>query len=195
MSKKEEKVATLAGLRTLAQAFKSHINHEYKEAIAYVADKETVPKVSVSHWVPMPEVFTDAIKIPGLPIGNITHVYGKPDTGKTTLLMEAIAGCQEAGILPILILTEHKFDFNRLQEWFGVDLEAMVVVHADTIEQAYSLMLKMLKSMKDGKLVIPNADPEKADVVIDIGEQLCYMMSTINPWAKLPRPLRTSPNV
>lgn len=164
----------LTEMKKVALAFKNHINHEYKAAVAYVADKDTVPKVSVSKWVPMGEAFQDAVKVPGLPIGNITHVYGKPDTGKTTMLMEAIAGCQEAGILPILILTEHKFDFSRLQDWYGVDLEAMVVLHADTIEQAYSFMLKMLKGMKDGKLVIPRA--EGNDEVLDIGNQTCYML-------------------
>jgi RecA/RadA recombinase len=151
------------------------INQDHQAAVAYIADKETVPKVTVSTWVPMGEAFQDSVKVPGLPIGNITHVYGKPDTGKTTLLMEAIAGCQAAGILPILILTEHKFDFTRLEEWFGVDPEAMVTCHADTIDQAYNIMLKMLKSIQEGKLVVPTEEG-KDDKVIEIGDQVCYML-------------------
>lgn len=166
----------LSKLRDTAKAFKAHMNHEYKEAKAYIADKETVPSVSVSAWIPMGEAFQEAVRVPGLPVGNITHVYGKPDTGKTTLLMEAIKGCQSIGVLPILILTEHKFDFSRLEEWFDVDLEAMVVIHADTIDEAYSIQLKMLKSLKDGKLVIPNPDPDKSDITIDIGDQTCYFL-------------------
>lgn len=174
--KVEKSTTDLSKLRETAKAFKAHMNHEYKEAKAYIADKETVPRVTVSSWIPMGEAFQNAVKVPGLPIGNITHVYGKPDTGKTTLLMEAIKGCQSIGVLPILILTEHKFDFSRLEEWFGVDLEAMVVVHADTIDEAYSIKLKMLKSLKEGKLVVPNPDPDKEDIVIDIGDQPCYML-------------------
>lgn len=177
--KKKEETAVeapkdLTNLKAIAMAFKNHVNHEYQQAVAYVADKETVPKVTVSNWVPMGEAFQEAVKVPGLPIGNITHVYGKPDTGKTTLMMEAIAGCQSVGILPILILTEHKFDFNRLETWFGVDLEAMVILHADTIEQAYSFILKMLKSIQDGKLIIPKEDGN--DEVRDIGDLSCYFL-------------------
>lgn len=106
------------------------------------------------------------------------HLYLLGDftvTHNTTILMEAIAGCQSAGILPILILTEHKFDFSRLEEWFGVDLEAMVVCHADTIDQAYNIQLKMLKSIQEGKLVVPTEEG-KDDAVIDIDDQVCYIL-------------------
>lgn len=174
--KAEKPANDLSKLREAAKAFKAHMNHEYKEAKAYIADKATVPSVTVSTWIPMGEAFQNAVKVPGLPIGNITHVYGKPDTGKTTLLMEAIKGCQSIGVLPILILTEHKFDFSRLEEWFGVDLEAMVIIHADTIDEAYKIQLNILKSLKEGKIIVPNPDPDEDDTVIEIGDQPCYML-------------------
>lgn len=173
---KDEVADGLESLKKIAQAFKNHNNHEYKESKLYVPDKDTVPKVTVSNWIPMPQAFQDAVKVPGLPVGNITHVYGKPDTGKTTILMDAIKGCQKVKVLPFLVLTEHKFDFSRLEEWFGVDLEAMVVAHANSIEDAYDIILKNLKTIQNGKIVIPNPEEGKNDIEIDIGNQIVYFL-------------------
>ena len=171
--KSEETNQSFSGLKEKARAFRKHLNTQYQESVAYVPDAETVERVSVSSWIEMPEAFQTAVGIPGLPIGNITHVYGKPDTGKTTLLMEGIAQAQKQDILPILILTEHKFDFSRLDEWMGADSEAMVVLHADNIEQAYSFMDKILKDLATGKLVIE--DEEGNDIVIDMSDQKCFI--------------------
>jgi hypothetical protein len=40
----------------------------------------------------------------------MTQIYGKKDSGKSSMLMQAIVECQKQNILPILILTEFKFD-------------------------------------------------------------------------------------
>lgn len=172
MAKKSDE--GLDKLKGLAKAFNKHMNHEFQKAVSYVPDLETIPSVSVSKWVPMPKAFQDAVLLPGLPIGNITHVYGKPDTGKTTMLMEAITNAQKAGILPILILTEHKFDFNRLSEWMGADPEAMIVLHAESLEEAYGFMEKILRDIQSGYIVVEDADGK--DIKIDVTETDCYML-------------------
>lgn len=174
MAKKAEKNDNLAKLKGIARGVREHMNREFQKAVAYVPDTDTVASVSVSKWIEMPKAFQDAVKIPGLPIGNITHVYGKPNTGKTTLLMQAIAQCQKQGILPILILTEHKFDFSRLEEWMGADPEALLVFHADSLEEAYGYMEKILRDIEAGSIVIEDA--EGNDVKIDMRQQDCYML-------------------
>lgn len=156
-------------LKSIANAFKKHINTQYQEEVSYVPDKGAIAKVSVSKWLEMPEPFADVIGLPGFPIGNITHVYGKPNTGKTTLLMEGIAQAQAQDVFPILILTEHKFDFSRLEKFMECDPEAMLVLHADTIEQAYSFMEKILNDLRTGKLVVE--DEEGNDEVFDMTDQ------------------------
>lgn len=183
MSKKEVKPEQpvedgLAKIKTVASQFKNYINQQYQDNVSYVPDAEKVLTVTVSKWVKLGDWFEEAVKLPGLPLGNITHVYGKPDTGKTTLLMQSIAACQKQGILPILILTEHKFDFTRLAEYMGADPEAMLVFHADSIEQAYGFMEKILRELATGKITYEYTDPETEEdkqVTIDMTNQDCFM--------------------
>jgi len=179
----------LAKIKSVAAQFRSYINQQYQDNVSYVPDAEKVAQVTVSKWIRMGEWFEEAVKLPGLPMGNITHVYGKPDTGKTTLLMQAIANCQKQGVLPILILTEHKFDFNRLPNFMGADPEAMLVFHADSIEQAYGFMEKILRDLEQGKIVYEMENPEFDEtkkeskenqktltVTIDMTNQDCYVL-------------------
>lgn len=180
MSKKPEikvvetpSVDNLEGLKQVARDFKNYMNNQYKQAVAYNPDVATIAKVTVNKWLAMPTALSEAIELPGLPFGNITHAYGKPNTGKTTMLMDGIAAAQKQGVLPILILTEHKFDFNRLNKFMGADPEAMLVFHADTIEQAYGFMEKIIRDLATGKIVLENA--EGKDVVVDMTSQDCFI--------------------
>lgn len=176
MSKKDPTAPELSGmdkLKSVASKFRTYINAQYQDNVSYTPDASTVAAVSVSKWLNLGEWFQDAVKLPGLPIGNITHVYGKPDTGKTTLLMESIAAAQKQGILPILILTEHKFDFSRLSNYMGANPEAMLVFHADTIEQAYGFIEKILRDLANGKIVI-ESDSGK-DETLDMSNQDCFI--------------------
>jgi len=170
---KQDATANTAKLKALAKSFSSYMNAQYKDAVSYTPDVDTIAKVSVSRWLEMPKAFADATGLPGFPIGNITHVYGKPNTGKTTMLMEGIAQCQKQGILPILILTEHKFDFNRLEKFMGADPNALLVFHASSLEQAYSFIEKILRDLAYGKIVVEN--PEGEDQIIDLTDQECYI--------------------
>jgi RecA/RadA recombinase len=160
-------------LKTLANQMKEYMNAQYREAVAYVPDEEQIAAVSVSKWLGMPEAFKKATGLPGLPLGNITHVYGKPNCGKTSMLMEGIVQAQKQNILPILILTEHKFSFERLSKFMGADPEAMLVFHAGNLEQAYSFMEKILRDLDNGKLIIES--PDGKDIIIDVTEQDCFI--------------------
>lgn len=165
-------------LKAVAGHFRNYMNAQYQASVAYVPDVDKVASVSVSKWLEMGDWFQEAVKLPGLPIGNITHIYGKPDTGKTTLLMQAIAAAQKQGILPILILTEHKFDFNRLPKYMGGDSDAMIVLHADSIEQAYGFIEKILKDLEQGHITYEYTDPETNEdkqVSIDMTNQDCFI--------------------
>lgn len=178
--KAEEKQSenSLESLKKIAKQFSQHMNTQYKEKVSYTPDTNEIAKVTVNKWLNMPKAFTEATGLPGLPVGNITHVYGKPDTGKTTLLMQGIANAQKQGMLPILILTEHKFDFTRLYKFMGVDAEAMLVFHADNIEQAYSYMEKILRDLAIGKIVTEVTDEatgEVREIEIDMSKLDCFI--------------------
>jgi recombination protein RecA len=175
----------MSKLKDAAKAFSQYINNEYKGAVSYTPDTAQIALVTVNKWVELNQDIQDAIELPGLPFGVITCVYGKPDTGKTTLLMEGIAACQRKGVLPILILSEHKFDFDRLGDWMGADPSEMVVLHADTLEQGYSYIEKILKEVKNGKLIVEQEKGE--DVIIDMTDLDCFIF-----WDSIGNTLSTS---
>lgn len=150
--------------------FGGYINAEYKKEIAKVHDLEDLGKIIVNDYVVMPEAFQQATELKGLPFGVIACTYGKPDTGKTTLLMEGIKGCVDQMVIPVLILTEHKFAYDRLQA-MGVDMMP-VVVTVESIEEGYDVLTKMLRDLQQNKLKF--TDKEGNEQVIDMTNLKCY---------------------
>lgn len=63
-------------------------------------------------FITLPEAFVDATKLPGIPKGELSIVYGWSNTGKSTLINCIIASCQASGILPVIFDTESHFDFK-----------------------------------------------------------------------------------
>lgn len=164
-------------LKTTAKKFSKYINQQYREAVSFSPDPEKMPSISVSKWLKCSEAVQRATELPGLPFGNVSCVYGKPDTGKTTFIQECIASCQKQGVLPILILTEHKFDFNRLQKFMGADPEAVLVFSPESLEQGYSFVEKILRDIRTGNLVL---ETEEGDEVIDVNEVFIFWDSIGN---------------
>ena len=73
--------------------------------IKSVADKKM-------DFIPLPDAFADAVKLPGIPKGYLTIVTGWSNTGKSTIKNCLIASCINNGILPIIYETENNFDFQ-----------------------------------------------------------------------------------
>ena len=76
-----------------------------KDLVKSVADKPT-------DFIPLPEAFSDAIKLPGIPKGYLTIVTGWSNTGKSTIKNCLIASCINNGIIPVIYETENNFDFQ-----------------------------------------------------------------------------------
>ena len=153
--------------------FGNYINSEYKKEVAKVHEIEDLGKIVVNDYIPMPDAFKEAIEMPGLPMGVISCVYGKPDTGKTTLLMEAIKGCQQKSVIPILILTEHKFAYDRLVA-MGADYTQMIVITVDSLEEGYDIITKMLRDLRENKLKYEDAEGKTH--TIDMTDLSCYFL-------------------
>ena len=76
-------------------------------------------------FVVLDECIQSVIGIPGIPLGHITQIYGKSDTGKTSLLFHAAAKAQQQGVLPIFIMTEGKVDWARAVK-MGVNMDKCI---------------------------------------------------------------------
>ena len=63
-------------------------------------------------FIPLPQAFADAVKLPGIPKGYLTIVTGWSNTGKSTIKNCLIASCINNGILPVIYETENNFDFK-----------------------------------------------------------------------------------
>lgn len=94
----------------------------------------------------------EIIGMPGLAQGHISQIYGKSDTGKTTFMFHTIAQCQKQGILPIVIITEGKVDWDRAA-LMGVNKEEAIIEEGlEYIEEMYDFMQRRITDMMNGDL-------------------------------------------
>lgn len=63
-------------------------------------------------WLIMPKGYQDALKLPGIPIGFVSTVCGHSNTGKSTIVNQAITSAQHKNMIPVIIDTENNFSFE-----------------------------------------------------------------------------------
>lgn len=139
-----------------------------------VKNLSTNSGVKPQEWLKVSDAFSDAVGIPGIPIGHLTVIRGHSDTGKSTLLLEAAAASQRQGRLPVFIVTEQKFSLEHAAQ-VGVELERIVdeetgevnyegqFLYIDldsitTIEDVAKFILDILDEQEKGKLPMSGID-------------------------------------
>ena len=73
-------------------------------------------KFKQQQWIPLSPAFQSVTSVPGIPTGHIVLLRGHSDTGKTTALIEAAVNAQKAGILPVFIVTEMKWNWEHAKQ-------------------------------------------------------------------------------
>ena len=81
----------------------------------------------------------------GYPKGRIIEVYGPESSGKTTLLLHAIAEAQQRGEICAFIDMEHAFD-PAYAEKVGVDVDALIFSQPDNGEQALEIIDALVRT-------------------------------------------------
>lgn len=122
---------------------------EYKSKLNF---KDVVYKPQA--WINMSPAFKEVTKLPGLPIGHVIMNYGKSDTGKSTMGLEVAAFAQKQQILPVFIITENKFSFERAKT-MGVDFDpnsCIVFNGIRTIEEGCKWIKQLLDDQESGAL-------------------------------------------
>jgi len=84
-------------------------------------------------WIPVSKALQDALSLPGIPMGHITMIRGKSNTGKSTTSIEAIVSAQKMGILPVLMITEMKHDWNHFKT-MGFEMEEIKDDNGETVD-------------------------------------------------------------
>jgi len=109
-------------------------------------------KYKPQEWINMSPAFKEVTKLPGIPTGHVIMNYGKSDTGKSTMALEAAANAQKQGILPVFIITENKFSFER-GETMGINFDECIVHNGvATIEEGCKYMKEILDAQESGDL-------------------------------------------
>lgn len=86
-----------------------------------------------------------ALGIGGLPRGRIVEIYGPEASGKTSLVLSAIAQAQKNGGVAAFIDAEHALD-PQWAEKLGVNLNELLISQPDTGEQALEIAETLIRS-------------------------------------------------
>ena len=84
-------------------------------------------------WIPFSEALQETLSLPGIPMGHITMVRGKSNTGKSTTAIEACVNAQKIGVLPVIIITEMKHDWKHWKT-MGFQMEDVLDADGDVID-------------------------------------------------------------
>lgn len=104
-------------------------------------------------YIEVDECLKALLGLPGIPRGHITQIYGKSDTGKTSLLFHLAAQAQANGELPVIYVTEKKVDWGRaLAMGFDKKGYALVEENFTTLEQVFEDMMNKLAEQARGEL-------------------------------------------
>jgi len=113
--------------------------------------------------------------IGGIPRGRITEVWGDSSTGKTTVLLQAIAEAQKQGLKCLFADVEHSFE-ARYAKAIGVDTEKLHVLRESIAEEVLDTIEKEVKNYDLIVLdaigaLLPRQEAEKAAGEKTIGGQ------------------------
>ncbi len=103
-------------------------------------------------WIRMSPAYQKVTGLPGIPEGHIVQIYGRSDTGKSTMALELAKFAQEQGVLPVFIITEKKWSWERCSE-IGIDIDnCLAKDDIDFIEEGCDYIEEILKDQAEGKL-------------------------------------------
>ena len=124
MAKKEKKDASSL-TATVSSELKSKFDlNRFKEKKGLASNV----KFKDQRWIPFSPALQEALSIPGIPMGHIITVRGRSNTGKSTTVIEAAVNAQKMGVLPVLIITEMKHDWNH---WKTMGFEMNNIANED----------------------------------------------------------------
>ncbi len=147
------------------------IEKEYgKGAIMRLKDGE-LPHGEVG-VVPTGSIGLDiALGVGGFPRGRIVEIYGPESSGKTTLMLHAIANVQKAGGTAAFIDAEHAMDVTYARK-LGVKVDELLLSQPDFGEQALEIADMLVRSNAVDIVVVDSvaALVPKAEIEGEMGD-------------------------
>lgn len=121
---------------------------EYKKTIQ-LADTP----LKKDSFIVLNEAIQETLGLPGIPLGHTTQIFGKSDSGKSSLAFHIAAQAQKQGILPIFLITEGKVSWDRAQA-MGVDVNNAIIENTLYIEDIFKSIDKFLADQAQGRLPV-----------------------------------------
>jgi recombination protein RecA len=114
-----------------------------------------------------------AIGIGGLPRGRVVEIYGPESSGKTTMMLHAVAEAQKRGGIAAFIDAEHALDVAYARK-LGVKTDDLLISQPDTGEQALEIAEMLVRSGAVDILVVDSvaALVPKAEIDGEMGDSL-----------------------
>lgn len=121
-----------------------------------------------------------ALGVGGLPRGRIVEIYGPEASGKTTVMLSAIAQAQRAGGVAAFIDAEHALD-PVWAEKIGVNLQELLISQPDTGEQALEIAETLIRSGGIDLLVIDSvaALVPRAEIEGEMGDAMVGLQARL----------------
>jgi recombination protein RecA len=112
-----------------------------------------------------------ALGVGGLPRGRIVEIYGPESSGKTTLMLHAIAEAQARGGVCAFVDAEHALDMDYARR-LGVKLEDLLVSQPDCGEQALEITDTLVRTGAIDLVVVDSvaALTPRAEIEGDMGD-------------------------
>ncbi|HSX29799.1 MAG TPA: recombinase RecA [Candidatus Saccharimonadales bacterium] len=109
----------------------------------------------------------------GIPKGRIVEIYGPESSGKTTLMLHAIAEVQRLGGTAAFIDAEHALD-PAYAKRIGVDVDNLLLSQPDNGEQALEITETLVRSNAVDIIVVDSvaALVPRAEIEGDMGDSL-----------------------
>jgi recombination protein RecA len=107
----------------------------------------------------------------GYPRGRVVEIYGPESSGKTTLTLHAIAGCQSKGGVAAFVDAEHALDPDYAKA-LGVNVDELIISQPDHGEQALDVVAELVASGGVDLVVIDSvaALVPKAELAGEMGD-------------------------
>lgn len=109
----------------------------------------------------------------GIPRGRVIEIYGPESSGKTTLMLHAIAEVQKKGGTAAFIDAEHALDPTYAKR-IGVDVNNLLLSQPDNGEQALEIVETLVRSNAVDLIVVDSvaALVPRAEIEGDMGDSL-----------------------
>lgn len=132
------------------EATLASIEKDFGKGTTFIAGDEKIPNI--------PRISTGSYKLDlitggGYPVGRIVEIYGPESSGKTTVMLHAIAEVQKTGKLAVFLDAEHALDLNYARS-LGVDTKRLIVSQPDSAEDTLQVAERWIKSGLVGAVVI-----------------------------------------